>query len=106
MSNTTVACLARSLKYIQELGVGNIQAHTQSLTQHLQGELPRLGFKPMTPPESRSPIITFAVKDPETIVSRLNKANVKVKVDQHYMRISPSIYNDETDVDKLLSALS
>jgi selenocysteine lyase/cysteine desulfurase len=106
MSNTTVACLTTSLKYIQELGVGNIQAHTQSLTQRLQRELPRLGFEPMTPPESRSPIITFVVKEPTAVVSRLNKANVKVKVDQHYMRISPSIYNDEMDVDKLLSALS
>jgi selenocysteine lyase/cysteine desulfurase len=46
------------------------------------------------------------VKDPEATKERLKQANVDVKTDQHYMRVSPSIYNDRGDVDRLLDALS
>jgi selenocysteine lyase/cysteine desulfurase len=105
-SRTAEACLAYSLGYIHELGVEKVQAHAQSLTERLQRELPRLGFAPLTPSDCRSPIVTFVVKDPDAANERLKRANVEVKVDQHYMRISPSIYNDQRDVDRLLEALS
>jgi len=105
-SRTAEACLTHSLPYIREIGVENIQAHAQSLTQRLQRELPRLGFPSLTPSESRSPIVTVVVKDPEAVVRRLTQARVEVKVEQHYMRVSPSIYNDQRDVDQLLNALS
>ena len=105
ISNTTVACLAHSLPYILELGVGNIQAHTQSLTRRIQKELPRSGFVPLTPAESLSPIVSFAVKDDEAVAARLKKANIDVKVDHHLMRISPSVYNDQGDIDRLLDAI-
>jgi selenocysteine lyase/cysteine desulfurase len=105
-SRTAEACLTHSLTYIQKLGVERIQAHARSLTEHLQRELPRLGFAPLTPLESRSPIVTFVVEDPEAVRRRLREAKVEVKVEQHYMRVSPSIYNDQADVDRLLEALS
>jgi selenocysteine lyase/cysteine desulfurase len=105
-SRTAEACLAQSLDHIRRLGVESIQAHAQSLTQRLQQELPRLGYAPLTPPECRAPIVTFVVKDPEATARRLANAKVEVKVEQHYMRISPSIYNDRQDVDRLLDALS
>lgn len=105
-SRTAEACLAVSLKYVQQRGVENIQAHAQSLTRRLQRELPRLGFDSLTPAESRSPIVTVVVKDPDAVASRLQKAKVEVKIAQHYMRVSPSIYNDQQDIDQLLNALS
>jgi len=105
-SRTAEACLTHSLTHIQQLGVEKIQAHAQSLTRRLQQELPRLGFAPLTPSESQTPIVTFVVKDPEAVTRRLSRAKVEVKVEQHYMRISPSIYNDQQDVDRLLNALS
>lgn len=105
-SRTAEACLAYALAYIQGLGVERIRDHAQSLTQRLQQELPRLGFAPLTPSECRSPIVTFVVKEPEKTRDRLTRARVEVKVEQHYMRISPSIYNDSQDVERLLEALS
>jgi selenocysteine lyase/cysteine desulfurase len=105
-SRTAEACLSYSLGYIQSLGVDRIQAHHQSLTRRLQQELPRLGFEPLTPPGSTSPIVSFVLQDPATVTARLTRANVEIKVDQHYMRISPSIYNDDGDIDALLNALS
>ena len=40
------------------------------------------------------------------LAARLEKANVDVKIDQHLLRLSPSVYNNQTDIDKLLNALS
>jgi len=105
-SRTAEACLTQSLNYIRQLGVESIQAHGKSLTERLQRELPRLGFAPLTPSGSRSPIVTFVVEDPQAVVARLRHAKIEVKVEQHYMRISPSIYNDQQDIDRLLNALS
>ena len=49
------AALGYSLPYIELLGVDKIQPHAQSLTKSVfKLKLPRLGFSPVTPPESRS----------------------------------------------------
>jgi selenocysteine lyase/cysteine desulfurase len=106
ISQATVAALSYSLPYIQRLGVERIQAHVQLLTGRLQKELPRLGFPSVTPVEAKSPIVSFVVKDPHGIAARLERANVDVKIDQHLLRLSPSVYNNQADIDKLLNALS
>jgi len=106
VSNATLACLSYSLNYIKQLGVENIQAHRQPLLRRLQKELPRLGFEPMTPAEGTSPIVTFAKKDTQEIARRLKRANVDISVYEHRVRISPSVYNDMADVDRLLEALA
>jgi len=106
ISQSTVAALNFSLPWIQRLGVENIQTHTQSLTARLQKELPPLGYQSVTPLETRSPIVSFVVEHPAVVAARLEKANVDVKIDQHLMRISPSIYNDHTEIDRLLNALA
>ncbi len=106
VSNTTVAALSFSLEWLQKIGIENVQAQRQSLLRRLQKEMPKLGFEPMTPVESTSPIVAFAMKDTERIAGKLSKANIDIAVYPHRVRISPSIYNDETDVDSLLGCLS
>jgi selenocysteine lyase/cysteine desulfurase len=105
-SRTAEACLSHSLKLLRQVGPERIQAHAQALTARLQKELPGLGYEPLTPAESRSPIVTFVVKDPQAVSAQLRRARIEVKLEQHYMRVSPSIYNDQHDVDRLLNALS
>jgi selenocysteine lyase/cysteine desulfurase len=106
MSQATIAALSYSLPYIQRLGVEKIQAHVQSLTRRLQKEMPRLGYPSATPPETRSAIVSFVVKNPHALAARLEKANIDVKIEQHLLRLSPSVYNNQTDIDRLLNALS
>jgi selenocysteine lyase/cysteine desulfurase len=106
ISETAVAALSYSLPFIQRFGVDRIQAHAQSLTARLQKELPRLGYSPATPPETKSPIVSFVVPEPKVTAAWLERANIDVKIDQRLMRVSPSVYNDHTDIDKLLNALS
>lgn len=98
--------LAESIPYIRSLGVENIQAHRQPLLKKLRGEMPRLGFQPLTPPESTSAIISFVVRNPEEVRRRLANAQVNVRVSDRYIRVSPSIFNDLTDIDRLLESLT
>jgi selenocysteine lyase/cysteine desulfurase len=98
--------LAKSLPLIRGLGVENIQAHRQPLLKRLHAEMPRLGYQPLTPPETPSSIISFAIEDPTPVVDRLRKARINATVRQRYLRLSPSVFNDTGDIGKLLEALS
>lgn len=100
-----MAALSASLPYLQQLGVDRIEAHRQPLLERLRRELPRLGYEVATPPGTRSALITFVVKDRQPVVDRLRQANVNVRVGDHFMRISPSVYNDMADIERLLAAL-
>lgn len=103
-----VALLASSLAYVQSLGVVNIQRHRLPLIARLQAEMPRLGFTAVTPPDATSGIVTFARKGllESDVPKRLAAAKVNVRVAANWMRISPSVYNDMGDIERLLEALS
>ena len=75
------------------------------LLKKLREEMPRLGFQPLTPPESTSAIISFVVRNPDEVRKRLGKAQVNARVSERYIRISPSVFNDISDIDRLLEAL-
>ena len=106
VSNSTLAALTYSLDFIQRIGVENIQAHRLPLLRRLHQELPKLGFEPMTAPGSTSPIATFAKQNAGTLAAKLKRANIDIALYNHRIRISPSVYNDQSDIDKLLEALS
>jgi selenocysteine lyase/cysteine desulfurase len=98
--------LAETLPYVRRIGIEKIQAHRQPFLKKLREEMPRLGFAPITPPESTSALMSFKMKDRADVVRRLQKANVNVRVAQEFLRISPSVFNDMGDIEKLLEALS
>lgn len=105
-SFTTVAILEQSLDYILTLGVDSIQNHTQTLTNRLKESLPSLGYNLMTPLESKSPIVSCAFENADKVLGPvLDKAGVKISVYNDHFRISPSVFNDMNDIEKLLNAL-
>jgi selenocysteine lyase/cysteine desulfurase len=101
-----MAALGASLAYLQGLGVERIEAHRQPLLARLREELPRLGFAPFTPPGTKSALLTFGVTDRRRVLDRLSRANINVRLGSNFMRISPSVYNDLRDIERLLEALS
>ena len=101
-----MAALSASLPYLRGLGIEAIEAHRQPMLERLRREMPRLGFEPATPPGTKSALITFVVKDRRPVLDRLIKANINVRLGQHFIRLSPSVYNDLKDIDRLLEALS
>ena len=104
------AGLAASLQYIKDLGVANIEAHRVPLLRKLREEVPKLrhGFVLVTPPESTAGVITFAKQDVGRgdLPRKLQAARVNVRFSIHWMRLSPSVYNDMKDVDRFLEALA
>jgi selenocysteine lyase/cysteine desulfurase len=103
----TLNALSASLEYLQRVGVERIHAHRQPLLRRLREELPRLGFTSITPPGTLSAIVAFTAPDAEKrFGARLRQANVSVTLSGDRMRVSPSLFNDLRDVDRLLGALS
>jgi selenocysteine lyase/cysteine desulfurase len=106
-SSSTIAALGNSLQFIKDYGVSRIYEHNHALATRIYRELPRLGYPTITPPESFGCIVSFQVKSREDTERRLTKANVFVTFhSQSRMRVSPSIYNNDADIDVLLSALA
>jgi selenocysteine lyase/cysteine desulfurase len=102
---TAIAGQRESLKYILRLGVENIQNHAQPLVQRLRKEVPRFGYPGISPEESRTPIASFLVERPAELAAKLRKANVEVKIKWKQMRITPSVFHNQGDIDWLLNAL-
>jgi selenocysteine lyase/cysteine desulfurase len=105
-AHAVVAQLGYSLDYISAIGVPAIQAHAQTLTTHLKRELPRLGYTLMTPPETTTPIVTCVLENArETIGRRLAAANIRITIARNRFRITPSVFNDQADIERFLSVI-
>ena len=83
--------------------------------------MPAIGYAAITPKENPTPIVSFLNPDPKKTQAKLDKAfgeyvvaprrweftdrSGKVTVVEG-LRISPSVYNNQEDIDALLNALS
>jgi selenocysteine lyase/cysteine desulfurase len=102
-----LACVARSLTYIQSFGVEAIMRHRKPLLDRLRQELPKRGFNLLTPPDSTGPILVFACKGARARFGKaLRDARVRISTYENRIRISPSVYNDLEDIERLLRVLS
>ncbi len=106
---------------MSSIGVEAIRAHVKPLTERLQKELPPLGYTPITPLDSPSPIVSFLPNDIEETQSKLERAfgHQVVSFRTWYrtgsqgqremvkgMRLGISVYNNDADMDQFLSALA
>lgn len=102
-----LACVAESLAYIESLGVEAIVRHRKPLMEQLQQELPKRGFEPLTPANSSGPIAAFAYKGAAARFGKaLRDAGIQISTYENRIRISPSVYNDMEDIEKLLRILA
>ncbi|WP_145734027.1 aminotransferase class V-fold PLP-dependent enzyme [Nitrospirillum pindoramense] len=105
-AHTVIAQLDHSLDYILGMGVPAIQAHAQDLINRLKRELPKLGYSLMTPPEATTPLVTCAYENArEKLGPKLAAAKIKMTVSANRFRVTPSVFNDHTDIDRVLAAL-
>lgn len=98
--------LDASLPYLRRLGVERIEAWRQPLLQALRVGLVQRGFTPVTPPGTTSPILSFTFPATRPVADRLTRARINARVGDRYLRLSPSIFNDQADVDRVLEALA
>lgn len=110
VSHIGCVCQHQALQYIHSLGVERIQAHARPLVARLRKELPAAGYPTITPAGTESPIISFEVKDVAATRSRLKRADVVTTLsgsaEGGRMRVSVSVFNNQSDVDRLISALA
>lgn len=104
---SSLAMAITSMDYVSKLGVGNIARHRQPLIARLQDEMPKRGFMPLTPKDTTGPIVAFSYKDAAARLDPVLKAErIKISTYDNRIRISPSVYNDMDDVERLLKAVS
>lgn len=107
LGNAAVPALIYSLNYLLQTGVDNIQKYRQPLLDKLQQELPKLGYQPMTPRESTSPIVSFALQGAEKkLHQKLAAAGINIQLYENRFRISSSVYNTMGDIEHLIGVLS
>jgi selenocysteine lyase/cysteine desulfurase len=102
-STGATAELAASLKYIDGLGMVNIDAHGVRLGLKLQHELVNMGHRLFTPPGNRCPIVAFYSDQPTNKIRALfaeNKINVTAR--NGTVRVSPAVFNNDEDIDRFL----
>lgn len=105
VSNVGAAGVHESLRYILDVGVDTIRAHVRPLTDRLQEELPAMGYPATTPRGNGSPIVAFRLESPDQTAETLQKAGIAVTVRRDQLRVSPSVFNDQGDIDALLRVL-
>jgi len=106
-ANIVAALLDYSLQYLLAAEPQRIQKFRQPMIDRLQDALPRLGYPSITPRNSKTALVSFRHDgNSSEIRNRLNAANIVISVAQHHMRISPSVFNDMIDIERLISALS
>jgi selenocysteine lyase/cysteine desulfurase len=95
------------LKRMLTLGVDNIYAYAKPMCDRLKKELPGMGYKLITPTDAQSSIVVVQSKNLKTTMERLRKANIQVtSAGENRVRISPALYNNNEDINRLLSAMA
>ena len=109
MAFDAVYHLGASLEYILRIGVPNIERYTVGLAQGLRGELAKQGFAMLTPSGNQSAIVSFEHgREPKYIQQSLQTGgfNVTVSDSQSYVRIGIALFNNQSELDRLLKLTS
>jgi selenocysteine lyase/cysteine desulfurase len=101
------AAVSEGINYVTTLGLDKIRTHARQLTERLQSELPPLGYKPLTPRETATPILAFALKDTAATQKALQAAKVTATVigNENRLRLSVSVFNTHDDIDRVVDVL-
>lgn len=105
-ANINAALLDHSLQYLLAVGPDRIQKYRQPLVHRLQNALPGLGYESITPQDSKSALVSFRHKgNIEELRNSLVAENIVITVAQYHIRISPTVFNDMDDIDRLIEVL-
>ncbi len=96
-----------ALERMLATGVDKIYAYTKPMCDRLKKELPPLGYQLITPLDAASSIVVAQARDLRATEQKLRKANIQVTTTgANRVRISPALYNNMEDINRLLSALA
>jgi cysteine desulfurase/selenocysteine lyase len=97
-----------ALKLLTEIGFEKIEKRLIGLADRLVDSLQDHGFDFLSPLERkhRSHILTVSVKDPDRVVSYMRERKVIICKRVGGIRVSPSFYNTEEELDNFVSLMS
>jgi selenocysteine lyase/cysteine desulfurase len=97
-----------AVRYFQDLGIENIQRHNHALLDRLAAYLDDSSVYSVTSsmdPKHRSSILTFTCRGYQTLHQRLVADGILVVHREGSIRVSAHLFNDESDIDRLISGL-
>ena len=102
-----IIALKAAIAYISKINILRIEERIRYLTQYLIDRLAELKIQVLSPLSNihRSAIIVFKSRSPEHLVAYLGKKRIIVSARGGGIRVSPHFYNDEGDIENLISAL-
>lgn len=107
-AHAAIVALGASLPGLEQLGLNEILKRRRILLNRLAEELPPLGFDAFTAWQEQKTIASYAYAADrvESVRDALKRHNVRISVYADRVRISPSIFNTQADIDALVAALS
>jgi selenocysteine lyase/cysteine desulfurase len=94
------------LKFLEKIGVANALEHSVTLNQRLREKLDPKKYTCISPDIARTPIITFLIKEPTGLSDKLKAAKISVSMSGNRIRVSPALFNTETDIDTIATVMN
>ncbi len=102
-----IYALNAGLEVIEEVGIDAIEHHVVALAGSLLDQIREFDLEVITPPdpEHRAGIVSWLDRDPVGTAARLAEHGVFVTGSSGRIRAAFHLYNDETDVERLVEAI-
>ena len=96
------------IKLIQSVGLEKIEAHLREITGAIKEGAMQRGFNLVSPvdPDKHGALITIRSNKVDLLVKWLEQGGIITSSRDDNLRISPHIYNNQSDVDRLIDCLT
>ena len=94
-----------SINYFTKIGIKNIRKHNQALIAKTANEIDLEFISPRDEAIRGGTMILDFGSNQQKVLNHLQDNNIGVDLRSHGIRISPHIYNDEQDIDQLISVI-
>ena len=94
-----------SINYFTKIGIKNIRKHNQALIAKTANEIDLEFVSPRDEAIRGGTMILDFGSNQQKVLNHLQDNNIGVDLRSHGIRISPHIYNDEQDIDQLISVI-
>ena len=94
-----------SINYFTKIGIKNIRKHNQALIAKTANEIDLEFVSPRDEAIRGGTMILDFGSNQQKVLNHLQDNNIGVDLRRHGIRISPHIYNDEQDIDQLISVI-
>ena len=103
-----IFALGESARQLKELGVERVERRALALNRRMTEMLTEAGWKilsPLTDERARSAETLVAADDPRATVKHLSRSRVAVTIKPEGFRAATHFFNDDSDIERLVSAL-